>query len=66
MFQVELPLQSLFETPTPASLSAVVAQKLVEQVGDDVVEELAQLSQDEVRSMLATEQLSIGEGNLHE
>src|SRR5207253_4334718 len=37
MFQVELPLQSLFETPTPASLSAVVAQKLVEQVGDDVV-----------------------------
>ncbi|GHO80005.1 hypothetical protein KSD_77760 [Ktedonobacter sp. SOSP1-85] len=58
-FQVELPLRSLFETPTIADLTIAIEQKQVEQTDSEtlasVLAELNLLSEDEVQAQLARE-----------
>jgi len=58
-FQVELPPHSLFEAATVADLAVVIAQHQAEQEDDaqmaQLLAELEQLSEDEVREMLADE-----------
>lgn len=52
MFQLKLPLSCLFEAPTVAELAVVVVQMLAEQIDNELLVELEQLSQDEVQIRL--------------
>jgi len=58
-FQVELPMQALFESRTVADSAMVIAQKLASEVGGEMLNqmlvEIEQLSKDEVLTMLGTE-----------
>jgi len=58
-FQVELPMQALLESRTVADSAMVIAQKLAEEVGgemlDQMLVEIEQLSKDEVLTILGTE-----------
>ncbi|BAZ48116.1 AMP-dependent synthetase and ligase [Nostoc sp. NIES-4103] len=53
VFQLELPLASLFENPTVAQLSTFIVQKLAEQTDDDILAQLEQLDEEQVKVMLA-------------
>ncbi len=55
MFQINLPLSCLFESPTIAELAVIVVQKLAEHIDSELLVELEQLSQDEVQTMLTSE-----------
>ncbi len=52
VFQLELPLRSLFENPTVAQLSSVIVQRLIEQTDDDILAQLEELDDDQVKAML--------------
>ncbi len=52
VFQLQLPLGSLFENPTVAQLSIVIVQKLAEQTDDDILAQLEQLDEEQVKAML--------------
>jgi acyl carrier protein len=54
-FQITLPFRSLFEARTVADLSVVIAQRMAEQLDSAVLAELEQLSQDDARTLLATQ-----------
>jgi NAD(P)-dependent dehydrogenase (short-subunit alcohol dehydrogenase family)/acyl carrier protein len=58
-FQVELPMQTLFESLTVADSAIVIAHKLAEEVSgetfDQMLAEIEQLSEDEVLAILGTE-----------
>ena len=58
VFELELPLRSLFENPTVAKLSSVIVQTLTEQTDEtdeDILAELQQLDDDQVKAMLKAE-----------
>jgi amino acid adenylation domain-containing protein len=63
-FGVELALRQFFEAPTIADLSIAITQNLAEQADSDLLTqllaELEQLPEDEVRSVLTTKQSSTG------
>ncbi|MBW4630462.1 MAG: amino acid adenylation domain-containing protein [Iphinoe sp. HA4291-MV1] len=55
VFQLELPLRCLFENPTVAQLSSVIVHRLVEQTDDDILAQLEELDDDQVKAMLKAE-----------
>ncbi len=61
-FQVELPLHRLFESPTVAELAVAIAQKQAEQAESEmlaqVLAELEQLSEEQIRELLAQQGVS--------
>jgi amino acid adenylation domain-containing protein len=69
-FKIELPLQSLFTTPTVAEMSRLIVEKQAEQADraklEQMLAEIRQLSPDAVQAMLATEQPFINQGEAHE
>jgi acyl carrier protein len=56
IFNVELSLRALFQSPTIASLALIIVQKHAEQADDEtlaeVLSEISQLSEDERRTLL--------------
>ena len=65
-FQIELPVVSLFEAPTIAELAGVIEKCIVSQIDTkqllNIVAETADLSDDEVQSLLAKEGVFLTEG----
>ena len=58
-FQLELPLQSLFQSPTIAEMAAVIMEHRGKQLGDDelerILDELELMSDEEAKRLLNTE-----------
>ncbi|MFE1744011.1 amino acid adenylation domain-containing protein [Coleofasciculus sp. H7-2] len=58
-FNVELPLRQFFDSPTVADLAVAIAQKLAEQTDEEMMAqmlaELDEISEEEVREVLAKE-----------
>jgi acyl carrier protein len=56
IFNLELSLRALFQSPTIASLALIIVQKHAEQADDEtlaeVLSEISQLSEDERRTLL--------------
>ncbi|RKH41078.1 SDR family NAD(P)-dependent oxidoreductase, partial [Corallococcus llansteffanensis] len=52
VFQVTLPLRSLFQSPTVGQLATLVEEHLAEQVDPEALAELEQLSPDELKALL--------------
>ena len=56
-FQLELPLQSLFATPTIAEMAAVIAKHQAKKIGepelDRILAELESISEEKARQLLA-------------
>ena len=55
VFELELPLRSLFENPTVAKLSIAIVETLTEKINDEILVQLKQLDDDQVKAMLETE-----------
>jgi amino acid adenylation domain-containing protein len=70
-FGVDITVQSLFDTPTVATLTTAILQKKTEHLDDEVVagllEELEQLSAEELKQQLAiAEEMAREEERIHE
>jgi acyl transferase domain-containing protein len=66
LFQVELPLRSLFEASTVADLAALVIQHLTAAIDSDSLAKLAELSEAEVRALLMAERDSLRDSLMEE
>jgi len=60
-FKVELPIKSLFESPTVADMAVVITENMAKKVGDEelalMLAELESLSDEEARKRLADEEI---------
>jgi len=69
-FQLELPLQSLFQSPTIAEMAAVIMEHQGKRLGekdlDRMLGELESLSDEEAKRLLAEETATMTEGKRHE
>jgi acyl carrier protein len=69
-FQLELPLQSLFQSPTIAQMAAVIMEHQGKQLGQEdlkrILDELESLSDEEAQRLLAEETTSRSNGERHE
>ncbi len=58
-FKVELPIKSLFESPTVADMAVVITENMAKKVGDEelalMLAELESISDEEARQRLADE-----------
>jgi acyl carrier protein len=59
-FHIKLPLRSLFESPTVAQMSALVVEKLADELDGEMLARLGILSPDEAADLLAGERQLIG------
>jgi acyl carrier protein len=69
-FQLELPLQSLFQSPTVGEMAVVITEGQGKRLGAEELErmlgELESISDDEAQRLLTQETTSINKGNGHE
>ena len=65
-FRLEVPLRSIFETPTVADLAAAIIQQLLDQIDSDQLDAIERLSQDDVQAMLTAERQTIAGGDSNE
>jgi hypothetical protein len=60
LYDVEVPLRSLFESPTIAQLAALITEAMLESVEEeelvDLLEQLDELSEDELLRLLEDEE----------
>lgn len=70
MLQVEVPLRSLFENPTVATLATAIVQKYAEQIDDatlmQIMAEVEQTSDDELLALLLADNLIPEKKGTHE
>lgn len=69
-FHLELPLRSLFQSPTVASVAAVIRERQKKQLGEEDLQrmlgEIDVLSDEEVRRLLIEETTTKSESDRHE
>jgi len=69
-FQLELPLKSLFQSPTVAEMAAVIMEHQGKRLGEEDLDrmlgELESLSDEEAKRLLAEETTSMTKGERHE